>query len=233
MAEGGGDVAERRQDPIWLRPEQAAVGRPAERSRAEITAAAIELADREGLDALSMRRLGTVLGTGAASLYRYVATREDLLDLMTDETAAEFDLPNPSGDWLADLLGLARQARGIMRRHPWLPALTVTRPVLGPHGADLLEHVLDVLADHPAGPGRKLEAFALLNGLTALFAQNEQAAADTDAHRRSAYLHHVAAAGTHPRTTALFASLAGSKPNDQFDEAVLRALSGVLSEVDE
>ena len=102
--------------------------------------------------------------------------------------------------------------------------------MLGPHGADLLEHVLDVLADHPAEPGRKLEAFALLNGLTALFAQNEQAATgtDTDAHRRSAYLLHVAAAGTHPRTTALLASLAGGKPNDQFDEAILRTLSGVL-----
>jgi AcrR family transcriptional regulator len=221
-------VTERRQDAIWLRPEQAAAGRPAERSRAEITAAAIGLADREGLDALSMRRLAAVLGTGAASLYRYVATREDLLDLMTDETAAEFDLPAPSGNWRADLLGLARQAREIMRRHPWLPALTVTRPVLGPHGADLLEHVLDVLAGHPAGPGRKLEAFALLNALTALFAQNEQAAADTDAHRQPAYLHHVAAAGTHPRITAMLAALTGNEPNDQFDETILRTLSGML-----
>ena len=63
------------------------MGRAAERSHAEITAAAMELADREGLDALSVRRLAAELGTGAASLYRYVATREDLLDLMTDETA--------------------------------------------------------------------------------------------------------------------------------------------------
>jgi AcrR family transcriptional regulator len=227
-AKGGSDVTERRQDVIWLRPAQAAVGRPAERSRAQITAAAIGLADREGLDALSMRRLAAELGTGAASLYRYVATREDLLDLMTDETATEFDRPALSGDWQADLLSIARQARDIMRRHPWLPALTITRPVLGPHGADLLEHVLDILADHPAGPERKLEAFALLNALTALFAQNKQAAADTDAHRRLAYLGHVAAAGTHPRITAVLASLTGSEPHDQFDETILRTLSGVL-----
>jgi AcrR family transcriptional regulator len=227
-ARGGGEAVERRQNAIWLRPEQAAVGRPAERSRAEITAAAIGLADREGLDALSMRRLAAELGTGAASLYRYVATREDLLDLMTDETATEFDLAAPSGDWQADLLSIARQARNIMRRHRWLPALTITRPVLGPHGADLLEHVLDILADHPAGPGRKLEAFALLNALPALFAQNEQAAGDTDAHRRSAYLDHVAAAGTHPRITAVLASLTGNKPHDPLDETILRTLSGVL-----
>jgi AcrR family transcriptional regulator len=220
-------VTERGQDPIWLRPEQAAVGRPAERSRAEITAAATALADHDGLDALSMRRLAAVLGTGAASLYRYVATREDLLDLMTDETAAEFDLPTPSGDWRADLLAVARQAREIMRRHPWLPDLTVTRPVLGPHSADLLEHVLDVLAEHPAEPARKLEAFALLNALAALFAQNERAA-DADARRRTAYLRHVVVAGTHPRISALLASLAGSEPNDQFDEVILRTLTGVL-----
>jgi AcrR family transcriptional regulator len=225
---GGDDVVERQQDVIWLRPEQAAVGRPAERSRAEITAAAIRLADRAGLDALSMRRLAAELGTGAASLYRYVATREDLLDLMTDETATEFDLAAPSGDWQADLLGLARQARTIMRRHRWLPALTITRPVLGPHAADLLEHVLDILAGHPAEPGRKLEAFALLSALTALFAQNEQAAAGTDAHRRTAYLGHVAAAGTHPRITAVLAALTGSQPDDQFDETILRALNGIL-----
>ena len=219
---------ERQLDVIWLRPGQAAVGRRAQRNIAEITAAAIEVADREGLDALSMRRLAAELGTGAASLYRYVATREDLLDLMTDETATEFDFPAPSGDWQADLLSLARQARGIMRRHTWLPAVVITQPVLGPHGADLLEHVLDVLADHAAGPGRKLEAFALLNALTALFAQNEQAAVNDDAHRRSAYLGHVAAAGTHPRIAAVLASLTGDTPHDQFDETILRALSGVL-----
>jgi hypothetical protein len=102
--------------------------------------------------------------------------------------------------------------------------------VLGPHGTDLLERVLDILADHPAGPGRKLEAFSLLNALTALFAQNEQATAETDAHRRSAYLGHVAAAGTHPRITAVLAALTGNEPHDQFDEIILRTLSGILGQ---
>jgi AcrR family transcriptional regulator len=55
---------------IWMRPERAGVGRPAQRSRAEITAAAVAIADREGLDAVSMRRVAAELGTGAASLDR-------------------------------------------------------------------------------------------------------------------------------------------------------------------
>ena len=240
-------MTQRQDGPIWLRPEQAKVGRPAERSRAEITAAAVELADREGLDAVSMRRVATALGTGAASLYRYVATRDDLLDLMTDSVAAEYDLPAPSGDWQADLLAVARQARQIMRRHPWLPAQVIGRPTLGPHGADLLEHVLAVLADHPAGAARKVEAFALLGGLTALFAQNEAAAAAADAAHRTAYLHRLAADGGHPRIAALFGSAGagagagagaeagasanagvGAAPGDPFEDVLVRALAGVL-----
>ena len=221
-------MAARSETVIWLRPEHAAVGRPAERSRAEITAAAIELADGEGLDALSMRRLAATLGTGAASLYRYVATREDLLDLMTDTTAAEFDLPAASGDWLADLLELARQARGVMRRHPWLPALVIARPVLGPHGAGALEYVLDVLADHPAPPDRKLEAFALLNALTALFVQNELAATAADAQRHVAYLQHIAAAGAHPRIAALLTTLIPSEQSDRFDAVLGLMLTAAL-----
>ena len=221
-------VAEQEESVIWLRPEHAPVGRPAERSRAEITAAAVELADREGLEAVSMRRVAAILGTGAASLYRYVATRDDLLDLMADSTGSEYDLPAPSGDWQADLLVIARQARQIMRRHRWLPAMVIGRPALGPHGVDVLEHVLDVLADHPAGPARKLEAFAILSGLTALFVQNEMAAADT-ATRHAAYLRHVAAAGDHPRITALLAaSPPDGNPGDQFDAVLARTLTGVL-----
>ena len=218
------------QEPvIWMRPEQAPVGRPAERSRAEITTAAVELADREGLEAVSMRRVAAALGTGAASLYRYVATRDDLLDLMTDSTAAEYELPAPSGDWQADLLELAYQAQRIMRRHPWLPTLVITRPTLGPHGIDVLEHLLDVLADHPAEPARKLEAFALLNALTALYVQNESAARTPGAQRQSAYLRHVTTAGTHPRITAwLAASPTADAPRDQFATVLSRALTGVL-----
>ena len=179
---------------IWMRPEHANAGRPAERSRTLVTAAAIAVADRDGLDAVTMRRVAAELGTGAASLYRYVATRDDLLDLMADSTGAEYDLAASSGDWLADLLEIARQARAIMMRHPWLPALVITRATLGPRGADLLEHVLHVLQDHPADPASKLEAFAILMTVTASFAQHEAAGDQAAQQRQAAYLDHVAMA---------------------------------------
>ena len=95
--------------PIWMRPERAAVGRPAQRSRAEITATALGIADREGLEAVSMRRVAAELGTGAASLYRYVETREELLDLMSDAAGAEYDpLPQPGTGWLTSLPSASR-----------------------------------------------------------------------------------------------------------------------------
>ncbi len=134
---------------IWMRPERSAVGRPAQWSRAEITGIALRVADADGLEAVSMRRVAAELGTGAASLYRYVETREDLLDLMTDAMGAEYELAPPTGDWLADLIACGEQARAIFRRHRWLAGLAITRPVIGPNGIGLLEHFLTVLQGHP------------------------------------------------------------------------------------
>jgi AcrR family transcriptional regulator len=217
------------REPIWMRPERAAVGRPAERSRAEITAAATAVADRDGLAAVSMRRVAAELDTGAASLYRYLSNRDDLLDLMMDATAAEYRLAPPTGDWLADLVAVGEQGRAIMRRPPWLPALVTTHASLGPHSVDLLEHVLAVLADHPADAAARMAAFAALTAVTAMFTQAETAGtvAPVAQARQVAYLAHVAAAGRHPRIAAL---LAGAVPEteDRFPRALAAVLAGVL-----
>jgi AcrR family transcriptional regulator len=224
-------------DVIWMRPERTAAGRPAGHSRDEITAAAIAVADREGLDAVSMRRVAACLGTGAASLYRYLATREDLLDLMTDATGTEYVFTEPTGDWLCDLLAIGEQARAIMRRHPWLPPLLTTRSVLGPNGLLLLEHVLEALAPHPASTAAKLEAFALLNAATALFVQNELAGYPARQRRNAAYLHHAFASGRHPRLAELLAQgsaaqtsppEAAASPADRYRDILARILSGLL-----
>ena len=206
-AAGGGDV-------IWMRPERAATGRPAGHSRDEITAAAVAIADRDGLDAVSMRRVAADLGTGAASLYRYLETREDLLDLGV-------------------------QARAIMRRHPWLPPLLASRPVLGPHGLALLEHGLEALTPHPAGTAAKLEALALLSATTALFVQNELAGGPDQQQRNAAYLHHALTAGHHPRLAELLAAPpattrtgppgAAASPADRYRDILARILSGLLA----
>jgi AcrR family transcriptional regulator len=224
-------------DVIWMRPEHAATGRPAQRSREEITAIAVAIADRDGLDAVSMRRVAAGLGTGAASLYRYVDTREDLLDLMIDSTCSEYVFAAPTGDWLADLLDIGEQARTIMRRHPWLPSLLITRSVLGPNGLVLLEHALEALASHPAGHAAKLEAFAMLNAATALFVQNEFGGGSARQQRNAAYLHHALTTGRHPRLAELLAPApeqaskpeAAPEPSERYRGILARILSGLLA----
>ena len=230
--------AGRSGDVIWMRPEHATVGRPAQRSRAEITAAAVAIADREGLDAVSMRRVAAELGTGAASLYRYLDTREDLLDLMTDAVTGEFSLVPPTGDWAADLVAVGEQMRAIIRRHPWLVTVVTTRPVLGPHGLAVLEHVLEVLAPHPADMAAKLEAFAMLNSVTTQFAQSELADGSAAQQRNAAYLHYATTTGGHARLAELLAqgSAAGAgpaaepsyEPADHYGDVITRILTGLL-----
>jgi AcrR family transcriptional regulator len=220
---------------IWMRPEHAAMGRPARHSRDEITAAAIRIADQEGLDAVSMRRVAADLGTGAASLYRHVDNREDLLDLMIDATGAEYIFAPPSGDWLADLLGIGEQARAIMRRHHWLPSLLITRSVLGPNGLTLLEHVLEVLADCPASTATKLEAFGIFSAATALFVHNELTGGSERQQRNAAYLRYALVTGHHPRLAELLAPQAAAAPGEapdpqsRYRDILARILTGLLA----
>ncbi len=218
---------------IWLRPERAAVGRPPQRSRAEITAAAIAIADADGLDAVSMRRVAAELGTGAASLYRYVETRDELLDLMTDAAGGELTFPEPGGDWLAGLVAMGEQLLAGLRRHRWLVRLVTTRPVLGPNGLAALEHFLTVLRDHPADVLTKLEAFAMLNGMAAQFALHEQSGGSAVQQRNAAYLQRALASGEHPRLAELLAQSPPGPPGPvdpagRFSDILARVLAGLL-----
>lgn len=159
---------------IWRRPARPARGPRPTRSRDEIVAAAIEVADADGIEATSMRRVAAAVGLGTMSLYRYVPTKSDLVDLMLDAVSGEYDLPEqPSGDWKADLRALAHQGCEIMRRHPWSPHVVITRPSMGPNVLRYTEFCLAVL--EPAGlePGRALEVVALLNATVASYAANE------------------------------------------------------------
>src|SRR5690349_1759120 len=100
---------ERPSPAIWQRPERTGRGPVPEHSRASIAAAALVLADAEGLAATTMRRVAAAIGTAPASLYRYVANRDELTALMADAALSEMsltDLPTDAG-WRADILTLA------------------------------------------------------------------------------------------------------------------------------
>jgi AcrR family transcriptional regulator len=129
------------------RPPRGAPRRPRDRglSRAEIVDAAIAVADAEGPDAVSMRRIARELRAGAMSLYWYVASKEELIDLMLDALEAEIRVPEPTGDWRADLAELARRQRAGLLRHPWIMEFAASRPPSGPNDARNLELMLGMV----------------------------------------------------------------------------------------
>lgn len=107
-----------------------------------ITRAAIELADEEGLDAVSMRKIASRMDHSAMALYRHVGSKEDLSELMYDAVLGEMELADrPSGDWRIELAELARGFRLLHHRHSWISRLG-QRPTLGPNFLRLMEYAL-------------------------------------------------------------------------------------------
>lgn len=110
-------------------------GRPAPDaglSKQRLVAEAIRLADREGVDGLSMRRLANVLGAGAMSLYHYVANKDELLDAMIDVVFTEIELPPEGTDWQSAMRRRSASARQVLARHPWAVGLMESRTSPGP-----------------------------------------------------------------------------------------------------
>ncbi|MEV0615858.1 TetR/AcrR family transcriptional regulator [Nonomuraea sp. NPDC050404] len=118
-------------ESIWFRDD--ARRRRPRLSRERIVEAAVALLDAEGANGLSMRALAARLQAGTMSLYEYVQSKEDVLDLALDEVFREIDEPREPGPWRDFLISQLTQSRAVMHRHPWVPALTATRPLLGPN----------------------------------------------------------------------------------------------------
>ncbi|WP_374976481.1 TetR/AcrR family transcriptional regulator [Microbacterium trichothecenolyticum] len=107
-------------------------------SKQRVVVEAIRLADRDGVDGLSMRRLAGTLGAGAMSLYHYVASKDELLDAMIDVMFDEIELPPEGTDWQAAMRQRAVSARQVLARHPWANGLMESRTSPGP--ANLRHH---------------------------------------------------------------------------------------------
>lgn len=116
--------------------------RAAALSRDAIVAAAIAIADAEGPEAVSMRRIARELNAGTMSLYWHVGSKEELLDRMIDTVQGEQQVPEPSGDWMADLAALARNSRASLHQHRWMMDFMGGRPPVGPRSLQNLERAL-------------------------------------------------------------------------------------------
>ncbi|MFJ6541922.1 TetR/AcrR family transcriptional regulator [Streptomyces sp. NPDC091385] len=130
---------------VWERPEPANRPVPAPLNRERIVRAAVQLADADGLEAVSLRKVAAVLGVGPMRLYGYIDSKEELLDLMVDAMYAEI---RPVGDgWREMLRSLAETTRQAAHEHEWLADLLGGRPQLGPHALANGETVVAALGD--------------------------------------------------------------------------------------
>jgi AcrR family transcriptional regulator len=134
-------------------------------SRERIVAAAIAAADKEGLDALSMRRVAVELDVATMSLYRHVRDKDDLLIGMMDAAFAEWQLSRPKlgASWHEVLTEAARQMWQVFRQHLWLaPAYSLTRPSLVPSGLAYTEQMLATLLDRGLKPATAFSMHLIL-----------------------------------------------------------------------
>ena len=116
--------------------------RAAALSRHEIVRTAIRVADAEGADSVSMRRIARELNAGTMSLYWHIVSKEELLDLMLDTVQGDRETPEPSGDWRRDIQGAARAVRDSLHQHPWLMDFIGGRPPAGPKSLRNVERML-------------------------------------------------------------------------------------------
>ncbi len=131
---------------LWGRHEPGRRGPKARLSPEEVIQAAIALADAEGLSALSMRRVAQAVGVSPMSLYTYVPSKAELLDLMFDRAIRETADPDERHpDWRAKLAFVARERWALTERHPWLLDLAMHRPPLGPNVLRNAETVMNAL----------------------------------------------------------------------------------------
>ncbi|MFI2434032.1 TetR/AcrR family transcriptional regulator [Streptomyces sp. NPDC018693] len=224
---------------IWSRPERTGRGPKPAYTRADIAAAAVRIADAQGLDAVSMRHVAGELGCGTMSLYNYVPRKEDLYELMVDAVSGEHELWEPTGDWRADMLRVGRRTRELMHRHPWLPRLM--SPVYGfsPNALRYLEHCLACMDPLDLSYGMKMQLLGMLNGVVTTYVSNELAtaeraralpwSAEEEHAARIAYLGSQVASGAYPRMAAAFAEDPGPIDLEAvFETALHKVLDGFV-----
>jgi AcrR family transcriptional regulator len=140
-------------------------------SREKIAALAIRIADAEGLEAASIRRIAAELGSGAASLYRYVANKQELFDLMADSVLGEDRMPRSGRDWRTDMHKAACLYRAMYLRHPWMLTVSGFRMLNGTNLLRWFEFTLSAIDGH----GLDIDEMLVLSNTLFVYARGHAA----------------------------------------------------------
>jgi AcrR family transcriptional regulator len=219
------DVTPDTLEPPWWRPPKGRQRRREPLSREAIVDAALAILDADGVDALTIRRLGQELGTGAASLYWHIAGKDELGELVYDRIMGEIELPEPDPSrWQDQLKDLARQGYRAMLSHNDAVRLSIGRPPAGPNTLRIVEWMLALMrgADIPDQPaayfgntlGRFLDA-SVLEASTTARADNSQSDPDGPDMMREYWA--SLPADQFPNLTALAATTFAADTDDLFE----------------
>jgi AcrR family transcriptional regulator len=171
-------------EPIWMRPEP--TGRRGPRSRDDIAQAAVAVADAEGLEAVSMRRVASELGLGTMSLYHYVRSKDELLDLMGDRIIGGqlVDDTDLRRGWREGLRAIAQATRANFERHPWMGGAMSPRPttIPGPNAMHHVDQSLAAVAELRLDIRTQMEIIAVVDDYIIGFAVRSQRVAEYEEH---------------------------------------------------
>ena len=225
---------------IWVQapppPRQRQLGRE------EIVAAAIALADETGPGGLTMKAVAERLGPySPMALYRYVYSKDGLVDLMLDTVTGEVAIPAlPGLDWRSDLHDLAAATRSMIARHPWYVAFVHTRPPVGPHMMRRVEFMLAVLVGQGTMVADAMTYSALidrhvlgsgLQDIEEARSSREQGLDSAEAVQDAfAEVYNLAAKdGRFPHLASWLARPLGPTPGEQFDLGLAFLLDGIAA----
>lgn len=167
---------------LWRAAPETARGPRKQLTVDEVVAAAIGLADAEGLEAVTVRRLAQELGKAPMTLYTYVPGKSELVALMLDALFEDMERTPASGAWRERLTAVARENYALYRAHPWAAAASPSRPPLGPGQCAKYEHELRALEGLGLGDVAMDDALAYLLAFVRTAAQD---AAQSDAEREA------------------------------------------------
>ncbi|WP_406298561.1 TetR/AcrR family transcriptional regulator [Embleya sp. NBC_00888] len=171
--EAGSDAGGEPRVSLWERLENPSPAPRTVLTPARIAEVAVGIADAEGIDAVTMRRLATELGVAPMAAYRYVSGKDDLLELMVDRVYGELPAPETGAGWRATLRTLATSTRDVVLRHPWLVQLPSARAAISltPNRLAVVEWGMAALAELDLPPDELMVAVdtvgAFVQGRTA------------------------------------------------------------------
>jgi AcrR family transcriptional regulator len=215
-------------------PHRRGAGQRAGLSRGSVLEAARRVADEQGVDRLTMRRLAAELGVMPNALYTYFPDKEALLDALLDDLLAGVEAGDPTeGDWRDGLVRVMDSTRRLLLTHPQLASAFIARPGLGPNAVRLGEISLELLGRGGLEGERAVEALRVLLVYSLGFAVFQAPRVQGDTSGRSARAEATFAGLTeegYPRMRRLAGELAGPTTDGQFHTGLRWLLDGIAAQ---